>query len=119
MGRDFVLACGRAQLVAKLLPLRPEFIMVGKKFKYLSELGLITFQHIAIKDAIDRLHDHIGKLNDYSEITNLENWKKHFNASEISSDLKKHQRKCREVIFFFHLIANSEIIGNQTTGTQV
>ncbi len=91
----------------------------GKKFKYLSELGLITFQHIAIKDAIDRLHDHIGKLNDYSEITNLENWKKHFNASEISSDLKKHQRKCREVIFFFHLIANSEIIGNQTTGTQI
>lgn len=93
--------------------------ILGKKFKYLSELGLMTYRHIAIKDAIDRLHDHVGKLNDYSEIMNLENWKKHFNASEISSDFKKHQRKCREVKFFFHLIANSEIIGNQTIGTQI
>jgi len=82
----------------------------GKKFKYLSEMALFNFQPSEVIDALNRLHDNIGKLNDLSEMMALKNWKVLFNKPALASEFKRNKKISKENIFFFHLLSKNEII---------
>jgi ribosomal protein L25 (general stress protein Ctc) len=84
----------------KLKPLH-KLRILGKNFKYMSNLGLIQFSQPSIVTVIEQLHDQIGALNDLGDILDMNEWQAIYDASLIEAETKSIQKICKNRLFFF------------------
>jgi hypothetical protein len=84
----------------KLKPLH-KLRILGKNFKYMSNLGLIQFSQPWIVTVIEQLHDQIGALNDLGDICDMNEWQAIYDASLIEAETKSIQKICKNRLFFF------------------
>lgn len=84
----------------KLKPLH-KLRILGKNFKYMSNLGLIQFSEPSIVTVIEQLHDHIGALNDLGDIRDMNEWQTFYDATLVEAETKRLQKICKSRLFFF------------------
>lgn len=84
----------------KLKPLH-KLRILGKNFKYMSNLGLIQFSQPSVVTVIEQLHDQIGALNDLGDIRDMKEWQTLFDASLIEAETTSIQKLCKSRLFFF------------------
>lgn len=84
----------------KLKPLH-KLRILGKNFKYMSNLGLIQFSQPSVVTVIEQLHDQIGALNDLGDIRDMKEWQTFFDASLIEAETRSIQKLCKSRLFFF------------------
>lgn len=84
----------------KLKPLH-KLRILGKNFKYMSNLGLIQFSQPSIVTVIEQLHDQIGALNDLGDICDMNEWQAIYDTSLIEAETKSIQKICKNRLFFF------------------
>ncbi len=83
----------------------------GKKFKYMSELGLLCFSSQTVVSVIDDLHDYIGTLNDLGDMKKMKKWQSLYEETLVNREIEKVRKCCKSELFF--LVKLAQMIKNR------